>query len=86
VLNSSPRSFLSNSDDTTGLSGVNSCENVSPLDALLHLANTTFTNKMAQQIKQEEAVLMSSFKKSPNMYTSDENGQLGKRSEPIVLT
>ena len=58
LFNSSPRSLVSNLDDS-----------VSPLDALLHLANTTFTSgsHMSQQSLKAE-------------YVSDEAALLGKKA------
>jgi hypothetical protein len=88
VLNTSPRSLLSNSESESA-SSVNSTENVSPLDALLHLANSTFTGhfqRSAQQghegsiepSQQQQALILNNIYKLKKhaMYVNDENNGL----------
>lgn len=81
ALNSSPRSHLSNPDETT--SPNNSTENVSPLDALLHLANSTFTNNMTShfgsKIMEEASILNSinNLRKNSGTFGNEENGLIG---------
>lgn len=87
MLNTSPRSLLSNSDESASSS--NSAENVSPLDALLHLANSTFTSHFqhghgqrhdteASQQQQHQALLLNNIYKlkKHGMYVNDENNGL----------
>ena len=89
VLNTSPRSLLSNSSesDSTSSSTTNSASEstVSPLDALLHLANSTFTANNSSHFHGhrpgsgdiEPPLLANIYKLKKSLYASDENGLLG---------